>query len=52
MATPVDRWAPLAAQLRADAVRDSPGSGTPRELLDGADIGADAFGDAVRKAVR
>jgi transketolase len=33
------------------AVRELPGSGTPRELLDAAGIGADAIAEAVRRAV-
>jgi transketolase len=40
--------APAIARL---AVRELPGSGTPRELLDGAGIGAEAIAAAVRRAV-
>ncbi|MGE5414587.1 MAG: transketolase family protein, partial [Syntrophomonadaceae bacterium] len=42
------RPAPAITRL---AVRSLPGSGTPRELLDGAGIGADAIVDAVRRAI-
>jgi transketolase len=42
------RPAPAIARL---AVRDLPGSGTPRELLDAAGIGADAIVAAVMRAV-
>jgi transketolase len=41
------RPAPAIARL---AVRELPGSGTPRELLDAAGIGADAIVDAVRQS--
>jgi transketolase len=43
------RPAPAIARL---AVRELPGSGTPRELLDAAGIGADAIVDAVRRSLR
>jgi transketolase len=43
------RPAPAVTRL---AVRGMPGSGTPRELLDAAGIGAEAIADAVRRAVR
>jgi transketolase len=42
------RPAPAITRL---AVRGMPGSGTPRELLDAAGIGADAIAEAVRRAV-
>ncbi len=42
------RPAPAIARL---AVRGMPGSGTPRELLDAAGIGADAIVDAVKRVV-
>jgi transketolase len=42
------RPAPAITRL---AVRALPGSGTPRQLLDAAGIGADAIASAVRKAV-
>jgi transketolase len=42
------RPAPAITRL---AVRELPGSGTPRELLDQAGIGADAIVEAVRRAV-
>lgn len=41
------RPAPAVTRL---AVRDLPGSGTPRQLLDGAAIGASAIVDAVKRA--
>jgi transketolase len=43
------RPAPAITRL---AVRELPGSGTPRELIDGAGIGAAAITDAVERAVR
>jgi transketolase len=43
------RPAPAITRL---AVRELPGSGTPRELLDAAGIGADAISDAVRRSLR
>jgi transketolase len=43
------RPAPAITRL---AVRELPGSGTPRELLDAAGIGADAIVDAVRRSLR
>jgi transketolase len=43
------RRAPAISRL---AVRGMPGSGTPRELLDAAGIGAAAIADAVRRATR
>lgn len=43
------RPAPAVTRL---AVRDLPGSGTPRELLDGAGLGADAIAGAVRGLAR
>ena len=43
------RPAPAIVRL---AVRSLPGSGTPRELLDGAGIGADAIVEAVKRASR
>jgi len=42
------RPAPAIARL---AVRELPGSGTPRELLDAAGIGADAIVEAVRRSL-
>jgi transketolase len=41
----------LGQQLRELAVREIPGSGTPEELLHGAQIDADAIADAASKLV-